>query len=83
MIVHFSIIAFLLAIFFLVVLFFFFPDSLPEVFLDMSGFVAVMEFWYACTLFMTSVFYFVPVFTASGADNLVLVFHREGFFILF
>ena len=78
-IVNFEIIFFLLVISGIVVPWFFFPDSLPTVFLDMSRFVAVMKFWYVCTLFMSAVFYHFPVYPSSRAGTLVLGFYVERF----
>ena len=81
LIVQISIIAFILVIFVLVVLWFFFPDSLPTVFIYMSSFVAVMKFCYVCNLFMPELFSFVTVFPTSRAGTLILEFYVEGFFI--
>ena len=41
---------------------FFFLDSLPTVFLEKSGFITVMTFWYVHTLSMTEFLWIVPVF---------------------
>ena len=83
MVVHFEIIAFLLVVLVLSVILFFFLDSLPIVFIDISGFVAVIIFWYVCTLFMLALFSRVPVFLISRFGTLVLGFYVEGFFILY
>ena len=80
MIVHFTIVAFLLVIFLLVDIFLFFLDYLPTVFLYMYGFVVAMKLWCVCTFFIPTVF-LVPVFPVSCAGTLVLVFNVEGFFV--
>ena len=78
---HFEIIWFLIVIFVLVVFLFLLPGSLLAVFLDMSGFVTVIPFWYVFTIFMPELFSFVTVFTASCASTLLLGFYVEGFLI--
>ena len=80
---YFAIIAFLLVIFNLVVIFFSLPDSITTAFLGDLRFFAVMTFWYVCTFFMPTLFYFVPIFPASCAGTLALRFYVEGIFIFY
>ena len=56
-------------------------DSILTVFLDMSGFLSWMTFWYVSTLFMTELFSLVPIFSTSCAGNVLLVFYVKRFFI--
>ena len=81
-VVHLSIIEFILVIFVIVALLFLLPGYLLEFFIDMSGFVAVIKFCYLHTFFMPAVFYFVPIFPESRAGTLVLRFYVVVFFTL-
>ena len=72
MIVHFGIVSFLVFIFVSIVPWYLFPNYLPVVFLEMSGFVVVIIFLYVLNLFMTEVFSVVPVSTASCAGTHVV-----------
>ena len=71
-IVHFGIVSFLVFIFVPLVTWYLFPNYLPVVFLEMSGFVVVIIFLYVLNLFMTEVFSVVPVSTASRAGTHVV-----------
>ena len=64
---HLEIIAFLIAIFILAFIWSFFCDSIPTVFLDLSGFVWVITCWYIHTFFMPEVSSFVTVSHSGGA----------------
>ena len=82
MIVH-VMISFIIVIFILVVLCFLFFDYLPTLFLDMSGFVTAMKFWYICPLFMIELFFFVTIFPAGFSGTLVLGFYVKDFLIFY
>ena len=77
----FWIIAFIIVIFVLVVPLFFSLDYLLTVFIDLSGFVVVMKYWFVCTCFTPALFSLVPMFTASCASTLVLLLYVKGFVI--
>ena len=82
-IVHFSIIAFLLLIFFLVALLFFFLDYLAIVFLDMNIFPVVVTLWYVHTFYVPALLWLVPISLASCEGTLVFGFYIEVFFIFY
>ena len=75
-------IEFLINTLILVVTWFFFLDSLREVFFDMSWYITVISCWYVRNFSLTEFLWLVPVFPASCAGTLLLRFYIKGFFIL-
>ena len=79
---NFGIIEFPLVIFFLVFPIFSFLDYLLTVFLDLSGFIAVIKFCFLCNFFMPEVFSLCPCFSQVIQVPLYCDLHKEIFHMI-